>query len=129
MREENNEDAIKLIYEGFFVFAGMWAYGASLDEDKIQFSNSWKSLSSKQFKYEGDMQCFDYFFDPIGAQFVPWTAKVPAYNTEYEGLFSNLVVPTAETTRQNCLLEMHVAAKRGMLYVGAAGTGKTTIIK
>jgi len=77
LREENNEDAIKLIYEGFFVFAGMWAYGASLDEDKIQFSNTWKGLSGKQFKYEG--------------------------------LFSNLVVPTADTTRQSFLLDMHVA--------------------
>ena len=65
LREENAEDAIKLIYEGFFVFAGMWAYGASLDEDKISFSNTWKSLSGKQFKYEGDLQCFDYYFDPI----------------------------------------------------------------
>lgn len=109
MREENNEDAIKLIYEGFFVFAGMWAYGASLDEDKIQFSNAWKSLSGKQFKYEGDLQCFDYFFDPISTQFVNWTAKVNKFNTEYEGLFSNLVVPTAETTRQSFLLDMHVA--------------------
>jgi len=35
LREEGNEEAIKLIYEGFFVFAGMWGYGASLDEDKI----------------------------------------------------------------------------------------------
>ena len=35
LREDNNEEAIKVIYEGFFVFAGMWAYGASLDEDKI----------------------------------------------------------------------------------------------
>jgi hypothetical protein len=55
LREENNEDGIKLIYEGFFVFAGMWAYGAGLDEDKIQFSNQWKSMSGKQFKYEGDL--------------------------------------------------------------------------
>jgi dynein heavy chain len=76
LREENNEDAIKLIYEGFFVFAGMWAYGASLDEDKVQFSNAWKSLSGKSFKYEGDLQCFDYYFDPIAAQFVNWTQKV-----------------------------------------------------
>jgi hypothetical protein len=56
LREENAEDAIKLIYEGFFVFAGMWAYGASLDEDKIQFSNQWKSLAAKPFsKWEGDL--------------------------------------------------------------------------
>jgi dynein heavy chain len=40
-----------------------------------------------------------------------------------------MVVPTAETTRQSFLLDMHVRIKKGMLYVGAAGTGKTTIIK
>jgi len=51
------------------------------------------------------------------------------FNTDYEGLFNNLVVPTAETTRQAVLLDMHVASKKGMLYVGSAGTGKTTIIK
>jgi dynein heavy chain len=40
-----------------------------------------------------------------------------------------LVVPTAETARQRFLLDLHVNARRGMLYVGSAGTGKTTIIK
>jgi dynein heavy chain len=40
-----------------------------------------------------------------------------------------LVVPTAETARQRFLLDLHVAARKGMLYVGSAGTGKTTIIK
>lgn len=77
----------------------MWAYGASLDEDRLQFSNTWKSASGKEFKYEGELQCFDYFFDPITATFVNWTQKVQAFNADYEGLFSNLVVPTAETTR------------------------------
>jgi hypothetical protein len=47
---------------------------------------------------------------------------------DYEGLFSNLVVPTAETTRQRFLLDLHVSARKGVLYVGSAGTGKTTII-
>ena len=38
-REEQKDDEIKQIYEAFFIFAGMWAYGASLDEDKLTFSN------------------------------------------------------------------------------------------
>ena len=46
-----------------------------------------------------------------------------------DGLFLNIVVPTAETTRQRFILDMHVKAKKGVLYVGSAGTGKTTIIK
>jgi dynein heavy chain len=54
---------------------------------------------------------------------------VSAFDTEYEGLFQNLIVPTAETTRQNFLMDLHVQAKKGVLYVGKAGTGKTTNVK
>jgi dynein heavy chain len=51
------------------------------------------------------------------------------FDRDYDGLFQNLVVPTAETARQKYLLDLHVKKRRGMLYIGAAGTGKTTIIK
>jgi len=43
--------------------------------------------------------CFDYFFDPISSTFNQWSTVVNKFNTEYEGLFSNMVVPTADTTR------------------------------
>jgi len=43
LKEEGKEEEIKAIYEGFFLFAGMWAFGASLDEDKLSWSNTWKS--------------------------------------------------------------------------------------
>ena len=39
------------------------------------------------------------------------------------------MVPTADTTKQRFLLELHVKFRKPVLYVGAAGTGKTTIIK
>jgi dynein heavy chain len=55
--------------------------------------------------------------------------KVKKFDTSYEGLFSNIIVPTTETTRQRFILDMHVKAKKGVLYVGSAGTGKTIIIK
>lgn len=64
-KEDNKEDEIKTIYEAFFVFAGMWAYGASLDEDKLAFSNSWKGCSKIKFPDVG--QCFDFFYDPAKA--------------------------------------------------------------
>jgi dynein heavy chain len=69
-REESKEDEIKAIYEAFFVFGGMWGYGASLDEDKLSFSNSWKSASKIKFPDVG--QCFDFFYDPLKAQWVHW---------------------------------------------------------
>ena len=51
------------------------------------------------------------------------------YDPTYEGLYINLVVPTTETTRQTYLLDMHKKSLKGVLFIGIAGTGKTTIIK
>jgi dynein heavy chain len=126
-REDNKEDEIKTIFEAFFVFAGMWAYGASLDEDKLTFSNQWKGMSKIKFPDVG--QCFDFFYDPLNATWVHWDEKTTAFDKSFEGLFQNMVVPTAETARQRFLLDLHVKSRRGILYVGSAGTGKTTNIK
>lgn len=47
----------------------------------------------------------------------------------FEGLFNNLIVPTAETKRQIRLIDIHRTSRRGIFYAGIAGTGKTSIIK
>ena len=49
LKEEEKIDEIKFIFEGFFVFALMWGFGASLDEDKLSFSNNLKSMSKIKF--------------------------------------------------------------------------------
>ena len=77
---------------------------------------------------EGGM-CFDYYFSPATLQFEPWAAKVEPFVADFTELFSNLVVPTAESTRQHYLLDVHRSIDKGMLYIGIAGTGKTTIIR
>jgi len=128
LREENREDDIKSIYDAYFAFAAMWAYGGSLDEEnKPSFSKNWMQNSKTKFP-EGGM-CFDYFFDPLQLKWEHWDTRVTQFDPDFDGLYQNLVVPTAETTRQRFLLDIHVQAGRGILYVGSAGTGKTTIMK
>ncbi len=39
----------------------MWAFGGSIDEEKIPFSNNMRSMCKVKFP-EGGL-CFDYFFD------------------------------------------------------------------
>ena len=126
LREDGKEEEIKAVYEAFFIFAGMWAFGASLDEDKVSFSNGWKSASKIKFTENG--MCFDYFFDVIQGTWIHWDTQVEPFDKSFDGLYNNLVVPTAETTRQKFLLDMHVNSFKGVLYVGTAGTSKTTII-
>lgn len=126
LKEDGREDDIKNIYEAYFIFAVMWSFGASLTEDKISFNNILKSQAKVKFPEAG--QCYDYYFDPLQLQWINWTILVKKYEVT-EGLYNNIVVPTAETTRQRFLLDMHVRQKKGVLYVGVAGTSKTTIIK
>jgi len=70
LREENKEEEIKTIYEAYFVFAMMWSYGGSLNEDKISFNNAMKSQAKPKFPEAG--QCFDYYYDPIEMNWVMW---------------------------------------------------------
>jgi len=122
------ESQIKLIYEGFFIFAMVWAFGGPNIENKIQFSSSLKSASNK-VKFPEAGQVFDYYFDPFTINWKLWTEIVKPYDTSYDGLYNNLVVPTAETTRQKFLIDVHRKTKKGMLFIGNAGTGKTVILK
>jgi dynein heavy chain len=66
LKEEQKEEDIKQLYEAFFIFSAMWAYGGSLDEDnKNGFSKSLMAASKIRFPEGG--QCFDYFWDPLEA--------------------------------------------------------------
>jgi len=49
LKEQNNDDKIKEIYEAFFIFAVMWSFGGPLTDDKISFNNYIKSASKVKF--------------------------------------------------------------------------------
>ena len=84
--EEDYIEKYKQIYEGIFAFAFMWAFGATLSEDKIQFNGTVRSVCKVKFP-EGGM-CFDYKFDLATISFIPWADKVQKYNdSEFDGLF------------------------------------------
>jgi dynein heavy chain len=124
---EEYQDKMKIIYEGFFCFSFMWSFGATLSEDRIAFNGQIRAMTKVKFP-EGGM-IFDYYFSPATLQFEPWAESVQPFVADFSELFSNLVVPTAETTRQNYLIDVHRSIDRSMLYIGTAGTGKTTVIK
>ena len=124
--EDENTEKVKAIYDGIFVYAMIWAFGGTIGEDKLSFSNSVRGVSRVKFPENG--QVFDYYFDPMTISFQPWANKVEALQEDYEGLFANLVVPTAETARQSYMIDIHRKVRKGVLFIGIAGTGKTTVI-
>jgi dynein heavy chain len=107
--EEDYIDKYKVIYEGIFAFAFMWAFGATLSEDKIVFNGTVRSTSKVKFPEGGS--CFDYRFDIHELAFVPWADSVPKFNSEeLDQLFPSIVVATAETVRQKYILDVHKQA-------------------
>ncbi len=129
IKEEGGyEEAIKVIYEGFFVFAMIWSFGGPLTDSKISYNGLLRALASRVKFPDGNL-IYDYFFDVLKGTWSLWSEKVKPFDPNYDGLFNNLVVPTAETTRQKFLIDVHRKTRKGLLYVGFAGTGKTTIIK
>jgi len=122
------EEAVKIIYEGFFVFGMIWSFGGPLVDAKISYNGVLRGMAGR-VKFPDGALVYDYFFDVLKGQWALWSERVKPYNPDFEGLFANLVVPSAETSRQKFLIDVHRKTRKGILYVGYAGTGKTTIVK
>jgi dynein heavy chain len=110
------------------VFGLIWSFGGCFVDAKISFNGTVRNMASRVKFPDGNL-VFDYYFDVLKGTWTHWSERVKAFNPEYEGLFSNLVVPSAETTRQKFLIDVHRKTRKGLIYVGYAGTGKTTVIK
>jgi dynein heavy chain len=105
----------------------IWAFGGAFTDAKLGYSGMLKGMTRVKFPEAGTV--YDYYFDVLKGNWSPWSEKVKPYDANFEGLFANLVVPSAETTRQKFLINLHRKTRRGLVFVGFAGTGKTTIIK
>jgi dynein heavy chain len=121
-------EKIKYIYDCYFAFAMIWSFGGCIDESKRDF-NGYLRASCSKIKFPEGGSVYDYYFDPIDMKWCNWMDKVKAFNPDFEGSFSSLIVGTAETARQKLLLKIGTEAQKGVLYVGTAGTGKTSIVK
>jgi len=130
---KEKEEEQKIIYEAFFIFATMWAYGGSVgggqDDNEIlnKFNGAFRSLVKIKFP-EGGL-CYDYFWSVEDNKWAMWRGKIPNYEHTDEPIFSKILVPTIHTTRLRYLLDMHLKRKKPILFVGGAGTGKTQVIK
>lgn len=117
------------VYDYYFSFACIWAFGGAFAPDeKVIFNNFWKKRFNN-LKYPENGTVFDYFVTDSGTRFASWTELVRAYEYDEEKAFSEIVVQTAETARFNYLMDILINNGKPVLFVGTAGTGKTTFVK
>ena len=134
--------------EAQFAVAVMWAFGGTMIPDKNgnwpkNFSDVMDStMGVIKFPKEDGRLCFDFFFDRTaeredGGQgaFVLWDTRVPEFEPVPVGYgpgetpFSKLVVQTVDSVRLTYLMDLMVQKRHPIMFVGTAGTGKTTLIK
>ena len=131
------ENEQKSAYEGIFFFAAMWGYGGPIANDPAdekdtfrQFEISWRSKAKIPEKpIEGTNKfrsIYDFRFDVNTQTWEEW--GVEDFELPEEVNFLRIFVPTINTVRLNRIVDLHVRAKKPILFVGSAGTGKTAVI-
>ncbi|XP_009290539.2 dynein axonemal heavy chain 11 isoform X1 [Danio rerio] len=126
-------DSPRELYEMYFVFACVWAFGGATVQDQLhdyraEFSQWWiKEMKSVKFPVQGSV--FDFCLDPHSKRFVPWTDRIPAFEMDPDIPVQAVLVPTVETVRLQYLMSMLLKASQPVMLVGGAGTGKTAVVK
>ncbi|XP_053089780.1 dynein axonemal heavy chain 11 isoform X1 [Pangasianodon hypophthalmus] len=126
-------DSPREVYETYFVFACIWAFGGAtyqdqLRDDRAEFSQWWtKEMRSIKLPAHGSV--FDYYLDPQTRRFLPWTDKIPSFHMEPDKPLQAVLVPTAETVRLQYFMRLLLESAQPLMLVGGVGTGKTAMVK
>ncbi|CAH8640372.1 unnamed protein product [Heterobilharzia americana] len=131
--ETTPPDCPKELYELYFVFCAVWAFGGSLFRDqlvdhRVEFSKWWVT-EFKTVKFPTNGVIFDYFIDPVSKKFEPWSKRLPVFELDPELPLQAMLVPTTETVRLRYFLDLLLQRKRPVMLVGNAGTGKTVLVQ
>ncbi|NWT02283.1 DYH9 protein, partial [Mionectes macconnelli] len=133
LTEENTPcDCPKELYELYFVFAAVWAFGGSMFQDqlvdyRVEFSKWWVA-EFKTIKFPSQGTVFDFYIDPETKKFEPWSKLIPQFEFDPEIPLQACLVPTPETVRVRYLLDRLMERRRPVMLVGSAGTGKSVLV-
>ncbi|XP_010006976.1 PREDICTED: dynein heavy chain 17, axonemal [Chaetura pelagica] len=126
-------DSPRELYELYFVFACVWAFGGAMFQDqlvdyRLEFSKWWLS-EFKTIKFPAQGTVFDYYIESETKKFMPWTEKVPKFELDPEVPLQASMVHTTETIRIRYFMDLLMEKKRPVMLVGNAGTGKSILMR
>ncbi|RXM32245.1 Dynein heavy chain 11, axonemal [Acipenser ruthenus] len=125
-------DSPRELYEVYFSFACIWAFGGAVYQDQLidyraEFSQWWtKEMKTVKFPSQGTV--FDYYLDPQTRKFLHWNDKVPAFVMEPEASLQAVLVHTSETTRLRYFMDLLLERGKPVMLAGNAGVGKTALV-
>nr|XP_054596285.1 dynein axonemal heavy chain 11 [Nothobranchius furzeri] len=121
------------IYETYFTFACIWAFGGALCQDqlhdyRVEFSQWWtKEMKTVKLPAQGTV--FDYYLDHQSRRFLPWSDVVPRFEMETSTPLQAVLVHTAETVRLWYFMDLLLERRQPVMLVGNAGVGKTALVR
>uniref|UniRef100_A0A803VXV6 Dynein axonemal heavy chain 17 n=1 Tax=Ficedula albicollis TaxID=59894 RepID=A0A803VXV6_FICAL len=133
LTEDNTPpDCPKELYELYFVFAAVWAFGGSMFQDqlvdyRVEFSKWWVA-EFKTIKFPSQGTVFDYYVDPETKKLEPWSKLIPQFEFDPEVPLQGCLVPTARSVCLRFLVARLLQRRRPVLLVGTAGTGKSVLL-
>ncbi|XP_036372722.1 dynein heavy chain 9, axonemal [Megalops cyprinoides] len=130
--EHTPPDCPKELYELYFVFAAIWAFGGAMFQDqlvdyRVEFSKWWVT-EFKTIKFPSQGTVFDYYIDPETKKFEPWSKMIPKFEFDPEIPLQACLVHTTETIRVRYFMDRLLERKRPVMLVGNAGTGKSVLV-
>ena len=117
------------ILRKIFMWSLVWAIGGNVDgiEGKEKFSEFIReTFQIVRFPNSGTV--FDYVLDPETREWQPWEEITEKFVFKKNVNFSDILVPTKDTTRYSYLLGTCVEVQRGFALIGETGTGKSVIV-
>ncbi|XP_060774018.1 dynein axonemal heavy chain 11 [Neoarius graeffei] len=130
--ENTPTDSPRELYEIYFVFACVWAFGGALFQDHLrdyrgEFSRWWnKEMRAVKFPSQGTV--FDYYVDPNTKKFTPWSERTPPYEQDPDVPLQMVLVHSAETICLAYFVELLLQKGKPVMLVGNAGVGKTILV-
>ncbi|GCC26775.1 hypothetical protein chiPu_0005195 [Chiloscyllium punctatum] len=131
-KENTPPDCHKDLYELYFIFAAIWAFGGAMFQDqlidyRVEFSKWWTS-EFKTVKFPSHGTVFDYYIDSETKKFEPWSKLIPKFNLDPDIPLQACLVHTIETIRIRYFMEKLLDRRRPVMLVGNAGTGKSVLV-
>ena len=136
-------ESAQQLLESYFIYAAVWAIGGATFADKQvdhrkAFDRFWRD-EFKLIRFPEEGTVFDYSVaesafplklesEILSSPFTPWAEHVTDYVHDATAIFGNIYVATMETQRLTHLLDLLMPNKHACMFVGGAGTGKTTIM-
>ena len=119
------------LYELYFVFAAVWAFGGACDDmgdNRQKFNAMWRSeWRTVVFPQQGTV--FDYYVDPVKKKLSPWSEITPQFEYDIKCPVSNSLVFVPETMRTHWISKLLIQGDHPVMLAGFAGTGKSVLVR